>query len=324
MTMSQVIEKFYLVAPLGLCFHDAATGERISDGLNVSVYPETTIVRKNRTSAAPNRSGVYVLHKAYGLENFPHGKGDAEFWQDNPPQKPYIVEVSDTERRFQSFKFTVELPVRGIYQWENIPNVSPARTVSSIPLYSSPTRKVFGGISVIRAELRESPATASPDLPAQNELKPASFAVLEARFEGDLVARGIAGRDGKIALLFPSLSPQSNPLVSPPATATQVSLGDQEWELDLTIKYEPNIFQASPSDLPDLSESEEEVFPDLRLVLDQATGTIWADSGKVEEYTTATLYLGRELILRSRAEILSPMPDDAPADSSFLFVSPAI
>lgn len=323
MTLSPVIETLYLVAPLGLCFHDAATGERISDGLNVSVYPETTSVRKHRMSAVANRSGVYVLHKAYGLENFPHGTGDAEFWQDNPPQKPYIVEVSDTERRFQSFRFTVDLPVRGIYQWENNPIVSPSKTLSSIPLYSSPTRKVFGGISVIRAELCESPANASPDLPFQDEtgLNPASFAVLEARFEGDLVARGIAGRDGKIALLFPSLSPQSNPLVSPPATATRVSLAEQEWELDLTIKYEPNIFQNSP---PDLSESDEEVFPDLRLVLAQATGTIWADAGKAEEYTTATLYPGRELILRSRAEIFSPMPDEATADSSFLFVSPAI
>jgi hypothetical protein len=323
MTLSQVIETLSLVAPLGLCFHDAATGERISDGLNVSVYPETKSVRKNRTSAFPNRAGVYVLHRAYGLENFPNGTGDAEFWQDNPPQKSYIVEVSDTENRFQSFQFTVELPVRGIYQWENLPVASPTKKLSSIPLYSAPTRKVFGGISVIRAELRESPANASPNLPAQTDaqLKPVSFAVLEARFDGDLIARGIAGKDGKIALLFPALSPQSNPLVSPPATATRVSLAEQQWLLDLTIKYEPNIFQTSP---PNLSESDEEVFPDLRLVLAQGTGTIWADAGKTEEYTTATLYLGRELILRSRAEILSPMPDEATADSSFLFVSPAI
>lgn len=323
MTLSPVIETFALVAPLGLCFHDAATGERIGDGLKVSVYPKTKSVKKHRTSALPNRSGVYVLHKAYGLENFPYGKGDDEFWQDNPPQKPYIVEVSDAENRFQSFRFTVDLPVRGIYQWDNAPIVSPAKKLSSIPLYSAPTRKVLGGMSIIRAELRESPENVSPAFPPQvdTELKPASFAVLEAHFDGELVARGIADREGRIALIFPSLSPQSNPLVSPPATATRVSLADQLWDLDLTIKYEPNIFQTSP---PDLSESEDEVFPDLRLVLAQATGTIWADAGKTEEYTTATLYLGRELILRSRAEILSPMPDEATVDSSFLFVSPAI
>lgn len=311
MTPPLIIETFSLVAPLGLCFHDAASGERISDGLSVSVYPATANVRKIRKPALPNRVGVYVLQKAYGLENFPFGKGDAEFWQNNPPRKSYVVEVFDVERRFQPFQFTVELPVKGIYKWENLPSVSPNKNSTSIPLYSAPPRKISGGMAVIRAELRE-----ADDVPA-------SFAVLEARFEGNLVARGIADRDGQIVLIFPSLSPQNNPIVSPPATATRISLADQQWILDLTIKYEPNIFQTSP---PVLSgDGEEELFPDLRLVLAQAEGTLWADAGQTEEYETATLHLGKELILRSRAEqIQSPMPDAAAANSSVLFVSPAI
>jgi hypothetical protein len=309
MTSPLVIETFSIVAPLGLCFHDTATGERVNDGLNISVYPETKNARKNRTSAFPNRSGVYVLHKAYGLENFPYGKGDAEFWQNNPPHRMYVVEVFDAERRFQPFQFTVALPVRGIYKWENIPVVSPVKNLSSIPLYSAPSRKVFGGMSVMRAHLR------------QTDNVPASWAVLEARFDGNLIARGIADREGKIALIFPSLSPQNNPFASPPATATSIPLADQQWLLDLTIKYEPRIFQSSP---PDLSENDEEIFPDLRLGLAQATGKLWADAGKTEEYKTAALHLGKELILRSRAEVLSPMPDAATAESSFLFVSPAV
>lgn len=310
MTSPLVIEKLSLVAPLGVCFHDAATGERISDGLNVSVYPATIRAAKNRMSAFPNRSGVYVLQKAYGLENFANGEGDAEFWENNLPQKLYVVEVFDTERRFQPFRFTVELPVRGIYKWENIPPVSPNKTLSSIPLYSTPTRKVLGGMAVIRAELQ------------QIDGVPASWAVLEARFDGNLVARGIADRDGRIALIFPALSPQSNPFVSPPATATRISLAEQKWLLDLTIKYEPNIFRTSP---PVLSgDGEEETFPDLRLVLAQAEGTLWADAGQTEEYETAELYFGKELILRSRAaQLLSP-PDTETVYSSVLFVSPAV
>ena len=149
----------------------------------------------------------------------------------------------------------------------------------------------------------------------------ASFAVLEARFNGILIARGIADRDGQIVLIFPSLAPQSNPIVSPPATSTRILLAEQSWNLDLTVKYQPNIFQTSPN----LIESEEENLPDLRLVLAQAEGTLWADGGQTEEYTTAVLQTGRELILRSRQSAnTSPMPDSETALSSFLFVSPAI
>ena len=310
MTPLPIIEKLSLVAPLGLCFHDVTTGERINDGLNVSVYAETSGVRKNRVSAFPNRSGVYVLHTAPGLENFTGGAGDAEFWEDNPPQKSYIVEVSDNEKRFQSFQFTVELPVKGIYQWENIPPTSPNKNIASVPVYPAAARKILGGMSVVRAHLRESVEV------------PASWAVLEARFDGNLVARGIADRDGQVVLIFPTLAPQSNPITSPPSNATQISLAEQNWILDLTVKYQPSILQVSPSIE---AENGEEILPDLRLVLAQAAGKLWADFEQTEEYEEATLNLGRELILRSRAaEVLSPPPDSETVYSSYLFVSPAI
>ncbi|HSK74352.1 MAG TPA: hypothetical protein VK892_21815 [Pyrinomonadaceae bacterium] len=309
-----IIEKLSIAAPLGVCFHDAATGERVTGGLNVSVYPDSQRLekdnRKNRTFAFPNRRGVYVLHKARGLKNFPFGEGDAQFWNDNPPQKLYVAEVFDTERRFQPFYFTVKLPVKGIYKWQNIPASSPNKNISSIPLYSAPARKVSDGMSVIRAHLR------------RVDDKPASWAVLEARLGGNLVARGIADRDGQIALIFPSLPPQNNPIASPPEAAASVSLAEQKWMLDLTVKYQPGIFQSSP---PNSTESDEEVFPDLRLALAQAEGKLWTDAGQTEEFKTAVLQFGKELILRPRkSEILSPMSDEASARSSFLFISPAV
>ena len=310
MTPLPIIEKFSIVAPLGVCFHDTATGERVLDGLEVSAYPSNAGVWKNRTALRPNRLGVYFLQKITGLEDFSNGSGDAEFWNANPPSKSYIVEVSDIEERFQPFQFTVELPVRGIYEWENIPSSSPNRTLKSIPLYSASTRKTSGGASVVRAQLNEMSGV------------PASFAVLEARFEGTLVARGIADRDGQIVLIFPSLAPQTNPIVSPPGNATRISLAEQNWNLNLTVKYQPNIFQTSP---PEITEDGEENLPDLRLVLAQAEGTLWADGGQTEEFTTAVLQTGRELILRSRENaVASPMPDSETVFSSFLFVSPAI
>jgi hypothetical protein len=310
MTLPLVIEKLTIIAPLGLCFHDAATGERVNDGLRIGVYPATKKVLKNKTFAFPNRVGVYVLQKAYGLSDLQNGAGDAKFWQENPPEKLYVVEVSDAEKRFQPFQFTLKLPIKGIYQWENTPSVSPNKNMASIPLYSAPTRKVLGGMSVIRAELR------------QADEKPASFAILEARLSGKLIARGIADRDGQIVLIFPSPSPQNNPLVSPPSTATSISLAEQKWLLDLTVKYEPAVFNSSPSIS---SENGEDVLPDLRLALAQATGTLWADAEQTEEYKRATLELGKELILRSRAmKISPPMPVQTVEYSSFLVVKPAI
>ena len=310
MTPLPIIERFSIVAPLGVCFHDTATGGRVLDGLDVAAYPANSGNWKNKTSLRPNRFGVYVLQKIKGLEDFSNGTGDDEFWRNNPPDKPYIIEVSDTEQRFQPFQFTLELPVRGFYKWENIPASSPNKTLESIPLYSAPTRKISGGMSVARAQLREVGGV------------PASFAVLEARFNGILIARGIADRDGQIVLIFPSLAPQSNPIVSPPATSTHITLAEQNWNLDLTVKYQPQIFQTSP---PEITEDGEENLPDLRLVQAQAKGTLWADSGQTEEYTTAVLRTGRELILRSRQSAnTSPMPDAETALSTFLFVSPAI
>lgn len=295
------IEKISLVAPLGLCFHDAATGERVVDGLSVSVYPAAQTIWKKRTAARPNPSGVYVLHKADGLGEFTRGAGDAEFWAKNPPQKSFIAEVFDNENRFQPFQFSLKLPVKGIFRWENIPSVSPNKSAPSIPLYSAPTRKVLGGMSVIRAELRE------------NNEKAASFAVLEAHRNSNLIARGIADRNGQIVLMFPALSPSSD--------ATRNSLADQEPKLDLTLKYEPEVFQTSP---PLSTQTSEEVLPDLRLVLAQANGTLWANAGKTEIFTTAVLKIGKELILRSRAmPIPSPEPPAETDFSSYLFVSPA-
>jgi hypothetical protein len=304
------IEKLSLVAPLGLCFHDAATGERVTDGLSVSVYPAAAAVRKRRTEAFPNRSGVYVLHKAAGLRDFRHGAGDAEFWEKNKNRKKsFIAEVVDNESRFQPFRFELELPVKGIYRWKSIPSASPDKDLPSIPLYSAPARRTLGGMAVIRAELRESLERA------------ASFAVLEARFNGNLVARGIADAAGRIVLMFPALAPQNNPFTSPPSDATRISLADQKWNLDLTIKYDPRIFQTSP---PVPTENAGENLPDLRLVLAQANGKLWANAEKTESFTTAVLQAGKELILRSRAaQILSPAPPTETAFSSYLFVSPA-
>jgi hypothetical protein len=59
------------------------------------------------SAAVPNRSGVYVLHQAPGLEAFAFGAGDDVFWDNLLALRPFIIEVSDLQRRFQPLAFTV-------------------------------------------------------------------------------------------------------------------------------------------------------------------------------------------------------------------------
>ena len=308
MTLQTVIEKLSLVAPLGVCFHDAATGERVSNGLNVAVYPAMQSAGTRRDYAAPNRSGVFVVQKARGLENFGRGAGDADFWNENPPNKIYVVEVFDHERRFLPFRFTAALPVRGIYRWESVPAASPNKTLPSVPLYSAPTRQTAGAMSVVRAELRRA------------DENPASWAVLEAGFNNALIARGIADKNGRVALIFPTPAPANKSLVSPPA-AVRASLSEQKWTLDFTVKYQPSVFQTSP---PISADANAEFLPDLRLALAQANGALWANDAQTERLTTAVLQAGRELILRSRASGNASPPDSSTVFSSFLLTSPAV
>lgn len=309
MTSQTVIEKLSLVAPFGVCLHDAATGERVADGLNVAVYAANQSAGTRRDYAAPNRSGVFVVQKIRGLENFARGAGDAEFWKENPPSKTYVVEVFDVERRFLPFRFLAALPVRGIYRWEIAPAASPNKTLPSVPLYSAPTRRTAGAMSIIRAELRRADAN------------PASWAVLEARINNSLIARGIADKNGRVVLIFPTPAPANKPLVSPPAAAVRASLSEQKWTLNLTVKYQPSIFQTSP---PISMDANSEFLPDLRLALAQTNGALWANAAQTERFKTAVLQVGRELILRSRASGSASPPDSSTAFSSFLLTSPAV
>lgn len=308
----QIIERQTLTAPLGLQFHDAATGAVVADNLEIKVRPANDDLRRRETRAAANRSGVFVAHRVSGLTDFGRGAGDERFWQDNASKKAFIVEVFDLENRFQAFQFQIELPVRGIYRWNSETTSPPAPTAPSIPLYSAPTRKIIGGQAVVRAELWD-----------KNGNQPASFAVLEASFNNRLIARGIAGKDGKIALIFPELAAQSQPLSSPPASSTKIPLQSQFWNLEFAVKYEPTESFMSPPlestlDSPDL--------PDLRLALRQRVGRIWADYEQTGELPQTALKLGAELVLRSsRAVVSSPdSPVSATDLSAKLFVSQAV
>ena len=109
-----LLERQSILAPLGLRFRDAVTGEAVAGGLAVHVYPAAA--PSARTRALPNRSGAYVLHRAPGLHDAARGAGDEAFWN-TVTRKSFTVEVVDELRRYLPFTFTVELPARGLLNW---------------------------------------------------------------------------------------------------------------------------------------------------------------------------------------------------------------
>ena len=77
-----------------------------------------------------------------------------------PPNKDFVVEVSDDERRFQPFQFTASLPARGVFNGMGWTTRRPP--LASVPLFSSPVRTAPGGMAIIRAELWDTSIDARP------------------------------------------------------------------------------------------------------------------------------------------------------------------
>lgn len=323
----QHLETVSLVAPLGLRFRDVVTNTFVSDGLSVTAYPMGN--ERQRVTALANRAGVFVVHHAPGLREFERGAGDEDFWASVPPGKPFVVEVEDGEQRFLPFSFTLNLPQRRIYQWVSPLDASPpaspiasppgaASPVSGVPLYSAPTRQVPAGMAALRAELWN-PLTAQP----------ASYAVVEARADGRLLARGFADERGRLALFFPYpqpirfavSSPISSPADSPPAPRGP-ALFDQAWNVTLNAGYTPSSPPAPPQDLDTIAPDVPIVLPDLRATLAQLLAppaTLWLDFAHGVALPSLTLRYGRELVLASEDAV----NNSPPAPQSVLFITPA-
>lgn len=276
MDSSHLMERQTLVAPLGLRFHDAATGASVPDGLTVTVYRAANPSR--RVLAFPNRTGIFVLQHAPGLLEVERGTGDAGYWENLPPRKSFIIEVRDMLRRFQPFTFEARLPARGIYRWELEPQGSPLpeEEQSSVPLYSAPARALAPGMAVIRMELWDALAD-----------RPAAWALVEALIDAPpLTVRGFADERGRLALIFPYPEPppstHGSPLTSP---SVSPSFMQQSWQIHLEASY--------------VSGRSVAALPDLRATLRQPPADLWTDTERNQPLTEVTLRYGRELVVRS-------------------------
>jgi hypothetical protein len=303
-----LLDRLTMVAPLGLRFHDAITGEAVGDGLSVWAYP----VGRPQASRPLflNRRGVYVLHDAPGLRELRNGAGDDDYWNNLPPKKDFVIEVTDSRSLYLPFQFTASIPARGIYEWDGSISNSPPAAAKSIPLYSSPSRGTAAGLAAVRADLWD------PTQVAQGA--PAASAVLELYDDDRFIARGIADQQGRVLVLFPypapktfaPSSPPGSPLGSPPR-ATGPALTDQVWTFRARALY---AIQSPPQISTDNS------LPDLRAVLSQPEATLWADETQTEELFEVAVQFGQPLILKSRPPSMSPPVKGG----SMLFITPAV
>jgi hypothetical protein len=257
-------------ALFGVRFWDGVTGHAIADGLTL------TDVGSGRV-ATVSPSGVFVLHDLPGLSASADGAGDEAFWAAPPVQRELALELRDSRAQFGSFRFAADAPHRGLFADACAGASPPDGAVGSVPLYSSATRTAPAGIAAVRADLWDAAADA-----------PAAWAVLEVATSGGFAGRGLAGADGRCAVLF--AYPEPDPQLSSPPSGGG-GLAQQTWTVSVTVHYEPGG--------PGLPAPSAATAPDLCAALGQAAGIALASSSPPTPLGDQTLTFAAELVLRS-------------------------
>lgn len=161
--------------------------------------------------------------------------------------------------------------------------------VPAVPLFSAPARRAGTGMAVIRAELWNPVAKA-----------PASFALFEARVVGRQTMRGVADRQGRVALVFPYPEPTVPP-DAPGQPAPVPPLTRQEWAVEVRAYYKTPAAGATPPTVPELAAT-----------LAQPRAELWADEARSAPLTRATMRFGQELVVRSQRNVANAPLDPVP------------
>jgi hypothetical protein len=245
-----------LVAPLGLVFIDGPGGAPILTGLSVRAWPEG---REDRARTATiNGAGVAGFHRLPGVQFDPADPFVG-------PTRPFIVEVTDALRRFQTGRVRV---------------LAPARGVTSVVMRSSPTRVVEPGRITFRSELWD----------AVND-RPAAFALVIVKLVGNggtvpatTLTAGLTDAAGRLLAVADWPAPKV-PLSGPAPTVPL------RWNapraLTLELLYDP----AAPRDVVRLD-----------LVTSAPAARAWNRRGPDEAYAPPDLTVDRPVVLRSAGD----------------------
>lgn len=276
------LDRVVRYTPFGVRFRDVATGQSVSDGL------ELTEVATG-IKAVANRSDVFVATGFPGLRDLerpPDGPEPYLVPHTEPPPaaasppstRKFTFELVDTLRRFLGFRFDVHLPAihQGLVSLEcTVPGSPPWLPATDVPLYSAPARIAPAGMATLRAELAEAAGGA-----------PAAHAVLEVFTTGGPRFRGIADETGRVVVIFPY--PEPTAPVGPPPPGMTRALSNQTWNVKLAARY---AHPASPPTGPGAA------VPNICTVLSQPQRPLLAGTSPATPLTQATLAFGQELVL---------------------------
>ena len=270
--MTTVIERQTIFTPLGIRFWDPATNSQVGHGLRVRAWPDgaTGPVREAFRTA----SGIYAFQGLPGLRTveYPANNGGSA----SPPVgQRFVVSVEDQQRRFLPVVMRVDAPYTGIYPTA-LAVSPPGEALPGFYLFSAPWRAA-SALAVVRA-----------DLVRESSGEPAAFAVLELDGQESGVWHGIADERGSVAVFFPIPPFQATLGSSPPGP--QAPPQEQQWQVTARVLYEPaHLETPAGADVPD-----------LRTILTQAGGVVWAAAGGASAAElNATLSFGQDLTLQT-------------------------
>jgi hypothetical protein len=288
------LERLEIDTPLGLRFWDPVTASFVSDGLIVTAHrrpsPDWTM------TAAPNRRGVFVLH-SLSVRREPEAESGP---QGSPPSaapqvSDLIVTVRDELGRFQPYRFPIVGPMRGLFDWAEA-DLSPVAAAPdlplfSLPLFSTPGRAVPAGMGVVRAELRQ----VDPEDPQGRE---APWAVLDVNYRDRLLGRGMADRQGHLAVILPYPPPAISSTGSG-VPGPALPLCQQSWTIEIDVRFHAPDPAAPPPDDPVLSRHPERRFPDLSEALSGPLVAVQDATSPGSPPGMLSLTYGQETIIRT-------------------------
>jgi hypothetical protein len=287
------IERISRVTPFGVRFVDDQNGRVVGDSLSVTAWPtaEPSRVRPLRL----NGTNVYYLLDAPGLRDLSWGAGDNAYWSGLPRQLGFTIDVEDLRGRFLPFRFTADLPRRGLMRLAcgspltQVPLPAGAED-DGVPLFTAPARSSTPGTVVLRADLWD----------ATNGV-PAAWAVLKARtpgavLRGEAPTRAIADDRGRVALHFPipeerdfeggSFDSPSSPAGAPLAART--------WLVAVSAEY------SHLTAAPETTKRPSPPIPDLCAALAQLPARLWDRLGAAPiSLDTITMKYGQDTLLAS-------------------------
>jgi len=280
---------------LGIRFWDPAMNEQIRSGLQAALYPSDN--QRKKVVATRTRSGNYVFNEIPGMLELETLNNEDASVASPADSKQYVLEVSDSLRRFSSVALRVELPLpyNGLFLVGDN-NSSPTVAPRGFNLYSSINRRDASQFIFVRGDLLD-----------RNTNQPAAHALVQVETEDEFSWYGISDAHGKCAVMMP-YPYLSIAFGSSPPSSDGLRLFQRTWALNISVFYQPLGLESLPgTELPDYSS-----------VLTQSQASIYLESpdtdvGEVAQMQADLVY-GRDLVVKTNGySELYVSPSGSPA-----------